>query len=85
MCNLCNNIKKIELYEEIDTWDRDNAIVQKKNKAFGLWIECDDCFYSGVAMEINYCPICGANLAQEALLKKEHVNNPYYQKYGFEF
>lgn len=62
MCNLCNNIKKIEQYEEIDSWDRYNTIVQKKNKTFGLWIECEDFYYSGVAMEINYCPICGRKL-----------------------
>ena len=43
MCNLCNNIKKIEQYKEMNSWDRgDNAIVQKENKAFGLWIECDE-------------------------------------------
>ena len=62
MCNLCNNIKKIEQYKEVDSWDRKNTIVQKKNKAFGLWIECDDYYYSGIAMEINYCPICGRKL-----------------------
>ena len=62
MCNLCNNIKKIEQYKELKFWNRDNTIVQKENKAFGLWIECDDSFYSGVAMEINYCPICGRQL-----------------------
>ena len=62
ICNLCNNIKKIEEYKEMDTWDRNNAIVQKKNKSFGIWIECEDWYYSGVAMEINYCPICGRKL-----------------------
>lgn len=65
MCNLCNNIKKIKQYEEIDSWDRYNTIVQKKNKTFGLWIECEDFYYSGVAMEINYCPICGRKLNGE--------------------
>lgn len=62
MCNFCNNIKKIEQYEEMYSWDRKDAIVQKKNKAFGLWIECEDSYYSGVTMEINYCPICGRKL-----------------------
>ena len=65
MCNLCNNIKKIEQYEEVDSWDRKNTIVQKKDKTFGLWIECDDYYYSGVAMEINYCPKCGRKLNGE--------------------
>lgn len=66
MCNLCNNIKKIEQYKEMDSWDRgNNAIVQKENKTFGLWIECEDYYYSGVAMKINYCPICGRKLNGE--------------------
>ena len=62
MCNFCNNIKKIEQYKKIDSWDRNNTIVQRKDKTFGLWIECDDFYYSGVAMEINYCPVCGRKL-----------------------
>ena len=65
MCNFCNNIKKIEQYEETDSWDRHNTIVQKKNNSFGLWIECEDYYYSGVAMEINYCPVCGRKLNAE--------------------
>lgn len=36
MCDFCNNIKKIEQYEDMDSWDRKDAIIQKKNKAFGL-------------------------------------------------
>ena len=62
MCDFCNNIKTIEQYKEMHSWDRNNAIVQKKNKAFGLWFECDDFYYSGVIMEINYCPVCGRKL-----------------------
>ncbi len=85
MCDFCNNIKDEEWYKEHHSWDTDNAIVQTGEKTFGLWVECDDWFCSGVVMKIKFCPICGANLAQEAILKKERVNNPYYQKYGFEF
>lgn len=62
MCDFCNNIKTIEQYKEMHFWDRGNAIVQKKDKAFGLWIECDDSYYSRVAIEINYCPVCGRKL-----------------------
>lgn len=85
MCDFCDDIKDAEWFKEHDPWDRDNAIIQTGEKTFGLWIECDDYFYSGIAMKINFCPKCGANLTQEALLKKEHINNPYYQKYGFDF
>lgn len=62
MCDLCNNIKTIEQYKEMTSWDRYNTIVQQKNNSFGLWIECDDYYYSGVVMKINYCPICGRKL-----------------------
>ena len=85
MCNFCDNIKDKEWYQEHNSWDRDNAIVQTGEKTFGLWIECEDCFYSGVAMKINFCPMCGADLTQKAFLKKKHAINPYYQKYGFDF
>jgi len=85
MCDFCDNIKDKEWYEEHDSYTRSNTIVQTGEKTFGLWIECEDWYYSGVAMKINFCPMCGADLAQEALLKKERVNNPYYQKHGFDF
>lgn len=63
MCDLCNNIKKIEQYKEMNSWDRGNiAIVQKRNKVFGLWVECEDWYYSRIVMEINYCPVCGREL-----------------------
>ncbi len=81
MCDFCDNIKDKEWFEERDSWDRKNAIVQTGEKTFGLWIECDDYFYSGVAMKINFCPICGTNLS----LKKKDASTSFYQKYGFDF
>lgn len=62
MCNFCDNIKDEEWYKEHHTWDTDNAIVQTGEKTFGLWIEYDDWFCSGVAMKIKFCPICGREL-----------------------
>ena len=85
MCDFCDNIKDKEWFEERDSWDRKNAIVQIGEKTFGLWIECEDYFYSGVAMKIKFCPLCGADLAREIERKEKLKNNPYYQKYGFNF
>ena len=70
MCNFCDNIKDEKWYEEHDPYTRYDTIVQTGEKTFGLWIECEDYYYSGVAMAINFCPMCGADLAQEAFLKK---------------
>lgn len=81
MCDFCDNIKDKEWFEERDSWDRKNAIVQIGEKTFGLWVECEDYFYSGVAMKIKFCPICGANLS----LKKKDASTSFYQKHGFDF
>ena len=62
MCNCCDNIKNIEEYRKIDTWDRKNAIVKKSNGVYSLWIECDDIFYSGAVINIAFCPVCGREL-----------------------
>ena len=85
MCNFCDNIKDIEWYKEHDSWDIDSVIVQTGPTSFGLWMKCEGCSRSGGIMKINFCPECGANLTQEAFLKKERANNLYYQKYGFDF
>lgn len=85
MCDFCNNIKDVEYIRKHPSWERVTEIAQTEENTFGLWVECEDYYYSGIAMKINFCPTCGANLAQEALLKKERANNPYYQKYGFDF
>lgn len=37
----------------------------KGYKAFNKDWKCKDFQYSGVAMEINYCPICGRKLNGE--------------------
>ncbi len=85
MCDFCNDIKDAEWYKEHDSYDRINAIVQTGEKTFGLWIECEDCYYSGVVMKIKYCPMCGNNLSEYAEWKERMKHNDYYQKYGFEF
>lgn len=84
MCDFCDNIKDVKWYKE-HSFYTNNVIVQTGKTDFGLWIKCEDCLSNGGVLKIKYCPMCGANLAQEALLKKERANNPYYQKYGFDF
>ena len=61
MCGFCEHIETKNDYKEKPFWERDNCIV-KYNEIYGLWVECDDSYYSGVAININYCPICGREL-----------------------
>lgn len=63
MCNYCNNIVKVEEYRKIfPPWKRKNVIAIDKDGDYGLWIECEDSYYSGIPLYIDYCPICGRNL-----------------------
>lgn len=62
MCDFCNNIKDVKYIKECPSWERITEIVQTGECSFGLWVECGDYYYSGIAMKINYCPICGRKL-----------------------
>ena len=50
----------------IHPWDRETSIVKYKgiqdSNKYGLWIECEDSYYSSIEMDIYYCPICGRKL-----------------------
>lgn len=63
-CKLCEKIWKSEddyrnqfKYD----WDEGNAIVMEDRKPY-LYVPCDDSYYSGTVMQINYCPKCGRKL-----------------------
>jgi hypothetical protein len=65
MCELCNKIwKGEEEYHEHHSnhWDEEIAIIVDDDK-FNLYVPCSDWFYSGIVMELNYCPICGKRLS----------------------
>lgn len=85
MCDFCDNIKDSKWIKETSPYDRYNCIVQTEEKTFGLWVECEDYYYSGIAMQINFCPKCGFNLIQADLLRKARAKSPHAQKYGFDF
>lgn len=51
MCDFCNNIIiKKEDYKKKNPSDRVNCIVKINSYNYGLWIECEDWYYSGVKM-----------------------------------
>lgn len=62
MCRWCDDIKNLNEYCKLETYDRDNCIVKDSQGQYYLWEECMDYYYSGVSIEINYCPICGRKL-----------------------
>ena len=45
-------------------WDKYNTIVyDKTNDSYGLWVECEDWYYSGIQFhDIEFCPYCGRKL-----------------------
>ena len=79
MCDFCNNIKDVEYIKEHPSWERETEIAQTGEKTFGLWVECEDYYYSGIAIKIKYCPICGR------LLTKQHNYTSFKEEYGFDF
>lgn len=64
-CELCKkiwNTKKEYTKQFQNEWDEDIAIVKNYDDKIGLYVSCEDWYYSGVVMNINYCPICGRKL-----------------------
>lgn len=60
MCDLCDKVYKTkeEMKKEFEChWDEPLCIIDN-----GLYVPCDDWYYSGVVLHINYCPICGRYL-----------------------
>lgn len=64
-CELCKkiwNTKKEYTKQFQNKWDENIAIVKDNDDEIGLYVPCEDWYYSDVVMNINYCPICGRKL-----------------------
>nr|DAE28903.1 MAG TPA: Rad50 zinc hook motif [virus sp. ctmTa7] len=64
-CELCKkiwNTKKEYIKQFQNKWDENIAIVKDNDDEIGLYVPCEDWYYSDVVMNINYCPICGRKL-----------------------
>ena len=68
----CNFCKKIYSFKKAMEWKEDYAwynnyedynIIVRNDNDFKLWTRCDDNYYTGMVMTINYCPKCGRKLA----------------------
>lgn len=64
-CKFCSKEYNLEEAEEWkDDWKLETPyiICVKDEKGYGLWSKCEDSFYTGLVMNVNYCPICGRKL-----------------------
>ena len=62
MCDLCDKTYKTkeEMKEKFKShWDEVTCIIGD-----GLYVPCEDPYYSGVVLQINYCPVCGRKLGE---------------------
>ena len=66
VCNFCNKVYDESELNSIHPMDRDGFLncvtYDKEDDIFCLWHECEDDYYTGNIMEINYCPRCGRRL-----------------------
>ena len=65
-CDLCEEIYNEEELRNMHWSDREYSNYITHNKeydSYHLWHECDDSYYSGIIMEIKYCPVCGRKLS----------------------
>ena len=63
-CWFCNKIYDTKELYEMDSWDREVCCItyNKNDNTYNIWSECDDYYYSGEILEINFCPICGRKI-----------------------
>lgn len=68
-CDFCNKIySSKEEYDEFcghNWWNEIDAIIMDKNNQPGLYVPCDDSYYSRIVMDINFCPKCGRKINPE--------------------
>lgn len=73
-CYFCEKIYDTKTLENMSQEDR-KKLCQKnmwevycvithntEDDTFNIWSECDDDYYSGEVLEINFCPECGRKI-----------------------
>ena len=60
-CELCskiwNNVKEYKESFEFEHEEREAIVIDGRGP--GLYIPCDDWYYSKIVMNVNFCPVCG--------------------------
>ena len=67
MCEFCEKIwDSVSEYKKNFSYNYEerDAIVMYSGRP-GLYVSCDDYYYSRVVMDVNYCPKCGRKLIEE--------------------
>lgn len=69
MCDFCQKIySNMNEYKTNykSHWDEEVAIVKTENYRYGIYVPCDDYYYSGIALyDIKNCPYCGKKLKND--------------------
>lgn len=60
-CEFCskiwNNVKEYKESFEFEHEEREAIVMDGRGP--GLYIPCDDWYYSKIVMNVNFCPVCG--------------------------
>ena len=60
-CEFCskiwNNVKEYKESFEFEHEEREAIVIDGRGP--GLYIPCDDWYYSKIVMNVNFCPVCG--------------------------
>ena len=70
MCDFCKDCNKTESEFQNrceSSWNEYTTIVRYYNdyglnNNYGLYVPCEDDYYSGTVLDIEYCPKCGEKL-----------------------
>lgn len=68
-CEFCETIYgNDDEYEKAYTrpWDEVPAIIRRGDE-YGLYVPCEDSYYSRDILKIKYCPCCGRELIESEL------------------
>ena len=52
-----NNVKEYKESFEFEHEEREAIVMDGRGP--GLYIPCDDWYYSKIVMNVNFCPVCG--------------------------
>ena len=60
-CEFCNKIwDNVKEYKEsFEFEDEEREAIVMNGHGPGLYIPCDDWYYSKIVMNVNFCPVCG--------------------------
>ena len=60
-CDFCSkiqdNVKEYKESFEFEHEEREAIVMDGRGP--GLYIPCDDWYYSKIVMNVNFCPVCG--------------------------